>query len=181
MEQDGRFFVYWNKKYMVYETDEEEIDTITIYRKYMGIKKHVIPEETRIIVKGSDGNERDVNEEAIFYFKQQGLNAVRTKSYIEMKKGDYALHNFLDNSKIRRIISNEDLKKIKSREDPYVRIYQLDMTGYPDLFVWNNDSNYFFVEVKSENDKFHLNQREWIKWNRRIGKFKFKILEIKKK
>lgn len=37
------------------------------------------------------------------------------------------------------------------------------LTGYPDLFVWGGKGEYFFVEVKSENDKVHLNQREWIR------------------
>ena len=179
MKRDGRFFVYWNKKYMVYDINDNNIEVITLSRRYTGTKKHELPEETRIMVEGGDGQSRDINEEAIFYFKQEGLNAVRTKTFSKMNKWDFAANNFLEDVNTRNIISDDDLKKIKSRDDPYAEIYQLDMTGYPDLFVWDKEGNYFFVEVKSEKDKLSLNQREWIKWNQRIGKFRFKILEIK--
>ena len=179
MEKDGRFFVYWSKKYMLYDTVNEDIEVITIFRKYIGIKKHELLEETRIIVEGSDGKNRAINEEAIFYFKQEGLNVVKTMTFSKVNKCDYAGHNFLEDVNVRKIMSDDDFKKIKSTEDPYAQNYQLNLTGFPDLFVWDKEGNYFFVEVKSEKDKLHLNQREWIKWNQRIGKFRFKILQIK--
>lgn len=171
MENDGRYFLYWNKDYMVYDDEIEPIETIMISRKYVGTKK--IPKYfgfNKIMVLGLDGKERTVEEEGIEFFKSKGYKA-KIVQYLDKDK--YTRDCF-ENDSVWKIISKEDKKKIRTHDN-------WSYTGFPDLFIWNNKGDYFFVEVKSEKDKLHLSQREWIRWNKKFGKFKFKVLRIKDK
>ncbi len=182
MQYDGRSFIYWNKDYMLYDDEEQNIETISIQRKYLGsIKDQKVEElgdESRIVVLGTDNTKRTINKEAKKYFEDDGYKVEFTQklSY----NGEYpdgVIINFVENKEVRKVLKKEDLKKIK-KYGKAERIYQLSLTGFPDLFVWDNKGDYFFVEVKSEKDKLHLSQYEWIKWNKRIGNFNFKILRI---
>lgn len=170
MKDDGRYFLYWNKEYMIYDDIRiEPIETIVISRKYVGKKKiHKYFGFNRIMVLGLDGIERTVEEEGIEFFKSKGFKA-KIVQYVD--EDDY-LRDCFENDSVWKIILKEDKKKLRTYNN-------WNYTGFPDLFVWNDKGDYFFVEVKSEKDRLHLSQREWIKWNNKFGKFKFKILEIK--
>ncbi|MBU1204579.1 MAG: VRR-NUC domain-containing protein [Nanoarchaeota archaeon] len=166
--------IYLNRESMNYDVSNQNINTDKIYRKYVGTKKfeETSSEETRILVEGSDGTIRDINQEAIHYFQEKGFWAVLTKEW----RNNY-LYNFFKKKEIAKIFKKSDLKKIQEKER-IERPYQFSLTGFPDLFVWDTKGNYFFVEVKSEKDKLHRSQYEWIRWNNKKGKFNFKILNI---
>jgi len=202
--------IYLNGESMNYDVSNQDIKIDKIYRKYVGLKKveETGSGETRILVEGSDGTIRDINQEAIHYFQEKGFEAVLTKEW----RNNY-LHNFLEEKEVFKIFKKDDLKKIQEKEGierPYKassmgspdlvvrnkeevvkikftffqekkrieRPYPFSLTGFPDLFVWDKKGNYFFVEVKSEKDKLQRSQYEWIRWNSKKGKFNFKILNI---
>ncbi|WP_407283216.1 VRR-NUC domain-containing protein [Methanolobus sp. WCC1] len=52
--------------------------------------------------------------------------------------------------------------------------------GWPDLLIFN-DSEFFFVEVKSSKDKLSEDQKTWIKGNSEILQLPFKIAKVRKK
>jgi len=167
-------FFYLNKEYMFYDDDILDIDTIQIKREYVDTRRVEPWEGKKIIVRGKDEEERTVEKEAIEYFKQKGHNATRTKWFVKN-----SLHNFLEKKEMRKLLKKEDFHKIREREGGIdYRVYQFSLTGFPDLFVWDDKGNYFFVEVKSKKDKLFLNQFEWIRWNINIGKFKFKMMFV---
>ena len=166
--------LYLNKEYMFYNEDILEVDTIKIKREYVDTRRVEPWEGEKIVVRGNDGEERTVEKEAIEYFRQKGYNATRTKWFVK----NY-LHNFLEKKELRKLLKKEDLHKIREREGGIdYQFNQFSLTGFPDLFVWDNGGNYFFVEVKSKKDALFLNQFEWIRWNINIGKFKFKIMFV---
>ena len=51
--------------------------------------------------------------------------------------------------------------------------------GWPDLLVYRGDE-FFFVEVKSSNDKLSSDQKRWIRDNHKILKLPFKLAKIHK-
>ncbi|MBR9704226.1 VRR-NUC domain-containing protein [Candidatus Pacearchaeota archaeon] len=167
-------FLYLNKEYMFYDEDVLEVETIEIKREYVDTRRVEPWEGKKIIVLGNDGEERTVEKEAIEYFKEKDFNAIRTKWFVK----NY-LHNFLEKKELRKLLKKEDLYKIREREGGIdYQFNQFSLTGFPDLFVWDNEGDYFFVEVKSKKDKLFLNQFEWIRWNMNIGKFKFKMMLV---
>lgn len=172
--KNKQVMIYLNKKSMDYDVSDHEINVETIYRKYVGTKKFKDGglEETRILVESPDGTIMDINQEAIHHFQEKGFRAVLTKEW----KKNY-LYNFLEKKEVVNIFKKNDLKRIQEREK-IERPYQFSLTGFPDLFVWNRKGDYFFVEVKSEKDKLHRSQYEWIRWNKKKGKFDFKMLNI---
>jgi Holliday junction resolvase-like predicted endonuclease len=58
--------------------------------------------------------------------------------------------------------------------------YWRNFCGWPDLLVYKDDE-YFFVEVKSSNDKLSDDQKNWFLGNNEHMKFNAKIFKIGKK
>ena len=88
-------------------------------------------------------------------------------------------HRDLDIQKARDILavlSNEDvIKTLRYMSRNYWRNY----CGWPDLLIYN-ESEYFFVEVKSTNDQLSEDQKNWLKGNQLHMKFGVKIFKITK-
>ena len=74
------------------------------------------------------------------------------------------------------ILSNEDLKNILYYMS---RNYWKNYCGWPDLLI-HNENEYFFVEVKSTNDKLSENQKNWLKGNQLYMGLGVKVFKISK-
>jgi Holliday junction resolvase-like predicted endonuclease len=57
--------------------------------------------------------------------------------------------------------------------------YWRNFCGWPDLLVYNQDK-FFFVEVKSSNDKLSEDQKNWLLGNNEHMGFKVKLLKVGK-
>lgn len=78
--------------------------------------------------------------------------------------------------KVISILGSSNIKKILI----YLNLsYWKNYCGWPDLLVYN-PNEFFFVEVKSSNDKLSEDQKNWIKGNYNNLKFNFKIFKIGK-
>lgn len=71
-------------------------------------------------------------------------------------------------------------KIIKSILHYLIQNYYHRYLGWPDMIVFN-DIQFFFVEVKSSNDKIREDQKEWIRNNALCLKLPFKVYKIHKK
>ena len=57
--------------------------------------------------------------------------------------------------------------------------YWKNFCGWPDLLVFD-DKSFFFVEVKSRNDKLSEDQKNWLLGNKEHMGFKAKIFKVGK-
>jgi len=55
--------------------------------------------------------------------------------------------------------------------------YWKNFCGWPDLLVFD-DKSFFFVEVKSRNDKLSEDQKNWLLGNKKYMGFKAKIFKV---
>lgn len=88
-------------------------------------------------------------------------------------------HRDLDIQKTRTILevlSNEDVKKILHYMS---RNYWKNYCGWPDLLIYD-ENEYFFVEVKSTNDKLSEDQKNWLKGNQLYMGFDAKVFKVSK-
>ncbi|GAI35417.1 unnamed protein product, partial [marine sediment metagenome] len=98
----------------------------------------------------------------------------------------FELRNYLwahredDICKAKIIVRKLGLEVIKNILHYLVKDYWSRYLGWPDLFVYN-ENEYFFMEVKSSNDKLSDNQKNWIKGNYEELKLPFKLLKFHKK
>jgi len=82
--------------------------------------------------------------------------------------------------KAKTLVKKLGLKAIERILLYLVKDYWKRYLGWPDLFVFN-DTEHFFVEVKSSKDKLTDNQKGWIKGNYEELHFPFKLMKFHKK
>ncbi len=98
----------------------------------------------------------------------------------------FELRNYLwahkedDINKAKILISKLGLEVVKKILHYLVKNYWDRYLGWPDLFVYN-DNEYFFIEVKSSNDKLSDNQKNWIQGNYEELMLPFKLFKFHKK
>jgi len=89
-------------------------------------------------------------------------------------------HRQVDVDKAKNVIAILGVEKLKKVLKYLVLNYWENFCGWPDLLVYNK-SKFFFVEVKSSNDKLSDEQKNWILGNHNNMQFEFKIFKVGKK
>lgn len=84
-----------------------------------------------------------------------------------------------DIQRARRIVEIMSSEHIIKCLRYLIKYYWSHYLGWPDLLV-SNDSEYFFVEVKSSKDKLTDDQKSWIQKNASTLGFNFRILKLHK-
>ena len=84
-----------------------------------------------------------------------------------------------DIQRARRIVEIMSSEHIIKCLRHLIEYYWSHYLGWPDLLV-SNDSEYFFVEVKSSKDKLTDDQKYWIQKNASTLGFNFRILKLHK-
>lgn len=88
-------------------------------------------------------------------------------------------HREKDISKAKKVMSVLGLANIKKSLNYLVMNYWKNFCGWPDLLVFD-DKSFFFVEVKSKNDKLSEDQKNWFLGNMKHMGFKAKIFKVGK-
>ncbi len=145
----------------------KDIKTITIKREYLGLNNSSDRGRANTIVKDINGKERLLEDEAVKYFKTQGFEAIHTDDY----RREYRFLFSKEQTKEKKEIP---MKLLDTLEENDIKFEM----GVPDLLVWNpkNTKEFFFCEVKSENDTISHFQQDWI--NAYKDKVKIEILKI---
>jgi len=97
--------------------------------------------------------------------------------------GSYQLRQYLwahrdeDIKKAKQIMHILGLKKLRKVLNYMVMNYWRNYCGWPDLLVYNK-KEFFFVEVKSSNDKLSEDQKNWFLGNHKHMGFLAKIFKV---
>ena len=89
-------------------------------------------------------------------------------------------HREKDVLKAKRVMFILGLSNLRKVLHYMVMDYWKNFCGWPDLLVFN-DKEFFFVEVKSRNDKLSEDQKNWLLGNHKHMGFKAKIFKVGKK
>lgn len=88
-------------------------------------------------------------------------------------------HRENDILKAKQIISIIGLNNLRKVLHYFVMNYWKNYCGWPDLLIYNQ-KEFFFVEVKSSNDKLSEDQKNWLLGNNEHMGFKVKLLKVGK-
>lgn len=86
-------------------------------------------------------------------------------------------HREKDILKARQVMSILGLDNLRKILNYMVMNYWKNFCGWPDLLVYN-DSDFFFTEVKSRNDKLSEDQKNWLLGNHQNMGFRVKIFKV---
>lgn len=89
-------------------------------------------------------------------------------------------HRKKDVLKAKKVMSVLGLENLRKVLNYMVMDYWKNYCGWPDLLVFNSEE-FFFVEVKSSNDKLSEDQKNWLLGNYEYMRFKVKIFKVGKK
>lgn len=89
-------------------------------------------------------------------------------------------HRKKDVLKAKKVMSILGLSNLQKLLHYMAMDYWKNYCGWPDLLVFNN-TDFFFVEVKSRNDKLSKDQKHWLLGNHEHMGFKVKIVKVSKK
>ncbi|MCL1059850.1 VRR-NUC domain-containing protein [Shewanella gelidimarina] len=89
-------------------------------------------------------------------------------------------HREKDISKAKEVMNVLGLENIKKVLNYMVMNYWKNFCGWPDLLVYDDNDDFFFVEVKSRNDKLSEDQKNWLMGNMQHMGFKAKIFKVGK-
>ncbi len=88
-------------------------------------------------------------------------------------------HREKDVCRAKQVIAVLGLENIRKVLNYMVRNYWKNYCGWPDLLVYDDES-FFFVEVKSSNDKLSEDQKNWLMGNMQYMGFRSKIFKVGK-
>lgn len=86
-------------------------------------------------------------------------------------------HRDKDVTKAKKVMNVLGLENIKKVLNYMAMDYWKNFCGWPDLLVFD-DKSFFFVEVKSRNDKLSEDQKNWLLGNKEHMGFKAKIFKV---
>ena len=146
-----------------FEDNKNLIKTIRIQRDYVYVEKRRDIGISNIIIKKGD-KLIHLEDEAINFFKEQGLESFRT--ILESNNKLINIFYFINavkekaTEKLLPKVVIQSIKKLVSKND--IAQFAKYSIGIPDLIVIDtNNKEKFFCEVKSENDKLSISQKAW--------------------
>lgn len=101
---------------------------------------------------------------AIRYYKEKGYNIIKSSEYDilsdannrkpEIREGILKIENFLECLNKENGLRLKILKEIRKIQG------KNDVKGQPDLFLYKNENDWFFAEIKSDKDKLSDGQKK---------------------